>query len=112
MKGIAELRHKYYHSWGFMRSPASQQIKCELRILCQFSFTLGIDSEIDTGDVSGLASRLLGLKAVLERRKSLKGRISSGPSKKSTTNGGALQQPLKDGVRDILVSHHLFSWDL
>lgn len=29
------------------------------------------------------------------------------PVKKETNN-----QPLKDGVRDMLVKHHLFSWDI
>lgn len=33
---------------------------------------------------------------------------SGNPGKK----GGTESQPLKDGVRDMLVKHHLFSWDL
>ena len=50
------------------------QVKCELRVLAQFSFRLNPDWEL--------------------------------PAKKSR------QQPLRDGVQDMLVKHHLFSWDL
>ena len=49
-------------------------MKCELRVLAQFSFRLNPDWEL--------------------------------PVKKSR------QQPLRDGVQDMLVKHHLFSWDL
>lgn len=66
---------KWYQPFSFINSPAYVQIKCELRILAQFSFNLNPDYEL--------------------------------PVKKDTTN-----QPLKKGVAEMLVKHHLFSWDL
>lgn len=75
MCSCAEIVQKWYHPWSFIFSPGWVQIKCELRILSQFAFSLNPDWEL--------------------------------PQKKEQTN-----QPLKDGVRDMLVKHHLFSWDL
>jgi hypothetical protein len=57
-----------------MASPGWVQIKCELRVLSQFPFSLNPNWEL--------------------------------PAEAQTS------QPLKDGVRDMLVKHHLFSWDL
>ncbi|XP_064629601.1 small G protein signaling modulator 3-like isoform X2 [Lineus longissimus] len=69
-----EVIEKWYHPWSFMRSPGWVQIKCELRLLCQFSFSLSQDWELPLKKESAL--------------------------------------PLKEGVRDMLVKHHLFSWDI
>lgn len=66
---------KWYQKFSFINSPAYVQIKCELRILSQFSFNLNPDYEL--------------------------------PVKKDVTS-----QPLKQGVAEMLVKHHLFSWDL
>ncbi|XP_063578744.1 small G protein signaling modulator 3 isoform X10 [Pongo abelii] len=55
-------------------NPGWVQIKCELRVLCCFAFSLSQDWEL--------------------------------PAKREA------QQPLKEGVRDMLVKHHLFSWDV
>jgi len=66
---------KWYQPFSFINSPAYVQIKCELRILSQFSFNLNPDYEI--------------------------------PAKRDIQS-----QPLKQGVADMLVKHHLFSWDL
>jgi hypothetical protein len=66
---------KWYQPFSFISSPASVQIKCELRILSQFSFNLNPDYEL--------------------------------PVKKDVKS-----QPLKQGVAEMLVKHHLFSWDL
>ncbi|XP_063446049.1 small G protein signaling modulator 3 homolog isoform X2 [Mytilus trossulus] len=70
-----DIVEKWYHPWSFMRSPGWVQIKCELRLLSQFSFNLSMDWEI--------------------------------PKQTITTF-----KPFKDGVKDMLVKHHLFSWDL
>ncbi|ELU16805.1 hypothetical protein CAPTEDRAFT_177453 [Capitella teleta] len=69
-----EVVEKWYHPWSFMRSPGWVQIKCELRLLSQFSFNLSQDWEL--------------------------------PLKQD------LSRPLKEGVRDMLIKHHLFSWDI
>ncbi|XP_017773688.1 PREDICTED: small G protein signaling modulator 3 homolog [Nicrophorus vespilloides] len=71
----SDVVQKWYHPWSFIYSPGWVQIKCDLRILSQLSFSLNPDWEL--------------------------------PVKKETNN-----QPLKDGVRDMLVKHHLFSWDI
>uniref|UniRef100_A0A8C1CB96 RUN and TBC1 domain-containing protein 3 n=1 Tax=Cyprinus carpio carpio TaxID=630221 RepID=A0A8C1CB96_CYPCA len=66
---------KWYHPWSFLRSPGWVQIKCELRVLSKFAFSLSQDCEL--------------------------------PTKKEKE-----QRPLKEGVQDMLVKHHLFSWDI
>ncbi|CAF1532360.1 unnamed protein product [Adineta ricciae] len=68
-----DVINKWYFPWSFLRSPCWVQIKCDLRVLQQFSFTLQQDLELP------LAYRQLDV-------------ISS--------------------VRDMLMKHHLFSWDL
>uniref|UniRef100_A0A0K2UNQ4 RUN and TBC1 domain-containing protein 3 n=1 Tax=Lepeophtheirus salmonis TaxID=72036 RepID=A0A0K2UNQ4_LEPSM len=72
-----EIVKKWYQDRSFMNSPGWVQVKCELRILAQFSFTLNPDWEL------------------------------SDPKNKTLD-----PRPLKDGVRAMLVKHHLFSWDL
>ncbi|XP_043924278.1 small G protein signaling modulator 3 isoform X1 [Protopterus annectens] len=67
---------KWYHPWSFLRSPGWVQIKCELRVLSKFAFSLSQDWEL--------------------------------PAKKEEKE----KKPLKDGVQDMLVKHHLFSWDI
>lgn len=68
-----EIINKWYLPWSFLRSPCWVQIKCDLRVLQQFSFTLQQDFELPA------AYRQLDV-------------LSS--------------------VRDMLMKHHLFSWDL
>ncbi|KAB7496892.1 Small G protein signaling modulator 3-like protein [Armadillidium nasatum] len=70
-----EAVERWYHPWSFLRSPGWVQIKCELRVLAQFPFTLNPDWELPPQTTKSL-------------------------------------QPLREGVRDMLVKHHLFSWDL
>lgn len=65
---------KWYHPWSFIMSPGWVQLKCELRVLAQFTLYLSQDWEL--------------------------------PKKKES------RESLKTGVRDMLVKHHLFSWDL
>ncbi|XP_059928684.1 small G protein signaling modulator 3 [Gadus macrocephalus] len=67
---------KWYQPWSFLRSPGWVQIKCELRVLSKFAFSLSQDCEL--------------------------------PDKKQEKE----QRPLKEGVQDMLVKHHLFSWDI
>ncbi|CAF1186225.1 unnamed protein product [Rotaria magnacalcarata] len=68
-----DIINKWYLPWSFLRSPCWVQIKCDLRVLQQFSFTLQQDFELPA------AYRQLDV-------------LSS--------------------VRDMLMKHHLFSWDL
>jgi len=75
---------KWYHPWAFMASPGWVQIKCELRLLAQFSFNLTCDWELRA-----------------DRAKKV--------SNVSVEEEG---KPLQEGVKDMLVKHHLFSWDL
>ncbi|XP_056379980.1 small G protein signaling modulator 3 isoform X2 [Hyla sarda] len=67
---------KWYQPWSFLRSPGWVQIKCELRVLSKFAFSLSPDWEL--------------------------------PVKKEDKE----KKPLKEGVQDMLVKHHLFSWDI
>ncbi|XP_053325766.1 small G protein signaling modulator 3 [Spea bombifrons] len=67
---------KWYQPWSFLRSPGWVQIKCELRVLSKFAFSLSPDWEL--------------------------------PVKKEDKE----KRPLKEGVQDMLVKHHLFSWDI
>lgn len=68
-----DLVEKWYHPWSFIRSPGWVQIKCELRILSQFSFLLNPDFEL--------------------------------PDAKK-------DRAINDCIKDMLVKHHLFSWDI
>ncbi|CAD6190513.1 unnamed protein product [Caenorhabditis auriculariae] len=98
------IRNKYYHSWAFIRSPAWRQIKCDLRLLSQFSFNLGMCFEIEGID---------------KKKKKNGNGMFTGHKKRilSTVVTSSMDQkngdePLKQGVTDMLIKHHLFSWDL
>ena len=41
-----EVAAKWYHPWSFVRSPGWVQIKCEVRLLAQFPFSLNVDFEL------------------------------------------------------------------
>lgn len=69
-----QIVSKWYHPWSFIMSPGWVQLKCELRILADYTLYLSQDSELQK-------------------------KIDS-------------KESLKTGVRDMLVKHHLFSWDL
>ncbi|XP_016043775.1 small G protein signaling modulator 3 isoform X2 [Erinaceus europaeus] len=71
---------KWYQPWSFLRSPGWVQIKCELRVLCCFAFSLSQDWEL--------------------------------PVKREIVSLQEEKKPLKEGVQDMLVKHHLFSWDI
>uniref|UniRef100_A0A915PXL9 RUN and TBC1 domain-containing protein 3 n=1 Tax=Setaria digitata TaxID=48799 RepID=A0A915PXL9_9BILA len=96
-----QIRFKYYHSWSFIRSPVWRQIKCELRLLAQFSFNLSVDYEVAD---------------IVKRKKNLN--LNDTLKKKTFSNmlpstiRSSFDQPLKEDVRDMLIKHHLFSWDL
>jgi hypothetical protein len=68
-----ETVEKWYQEWSFLRSPGWVQIKCELRILSQFSFLLSADAELPD-------------------------------SKKDLA--------INECIKDMLVKHHLFSWEI
>ncbi|EDV28245.1 uncharacterized protein TRIADDRAFT_20607 [Trichoplax adhaerens] len=67
-----EVVAKWYEAASFLRSPGWIQIKCELRVLSNFSFNLSADYEVS-----------------------------------KDTN-----VPMKQNLCDMLLKHHLFSWDL
>ncbi|KAK6110199.1 Rab-GTPase-TBC domain family protein [Brugia pahangi] len=96
-----QIRIKFYHSWSFIRSPIWRQIKCELRLLAQFSFNLSVDYEV---------ADIVRRKKNLNLSKTLKKKAFS--NMLPTTIRSSFDQPLKEGVRDMLIKHHLFSWDL
>lgn len=68
-----ETVEKWFHEWSFLRSPGWVQIKCELRILAQFSFLLSPDAEL--------------------------------PDKNKDS-------AINECIKDMLVKHHLFSWEI
>ncbi|VDK61167.1 unnamed protein product [Onchocerca ochengi] len=96
-----QIRKKFYHSWSFIRSPIWKLIKCELRLLAQFSFNLSVDYEI---------ADIVRRKQNLNLDETLKKKAFS--NMLPTTIRSSFDQPLKEGVRDMLIKHHLFSWDL
>lgn len=49
-----ETVEKWYQPWSFIRSPGWVQIKCELRILAQFSFFLSTSDDGQLVDGMGL----------------------------------------------------------
>ena len=76
---------KWYEANSFMRSPGWVQIKCELRILAQFSFLLATDSP------EAAASNLLQLSS-------------------SATHNNV--PDINECIKDMLVKYHLFSWEI
>ena len=68
-----DIIEKYYEQYSFIRSPGWVQIKCELRLLSQFSFHLSSNAELP------------------EHNKDL---------------------AVNECIRDMLIKHHLFSWDI
>jgi hypothetical protein len=69
-----ETVEKWYHQWSFLRSPGWVQIKCEFRLLSQFSFNLNPDAELP--------------------------------------DSGGKEAAMNECIQDMLIKHHLFSWDL
>lgn len=106
---------KWYHPWSFLRSPGWVQIKCELRVLAAFPFNLNPDWELpqSSGGLGGSTGSLsiLGGGAGVDPRM-LRRSMSTNSITSNASSATAKQQPLREGVRDMLVKHHLFSWDL
>ncbi|XP_063711051.1 small G protein signaling modulator 3-like [Symsagittifera roscoffensis] len=88
---------KWFNRGAFMNSPGWVQIKCELRILCEFGFNLHVHTELP----SKAAKDNMALKT-----------ITNAPGSKRSDSSTSSNKPMKEGVRDLLVKHHLFSWDL
>ncbi|CAJ0565271.1 unnamed protein product, partial [Mesorhabditis spiculigera] len=86
-----EIRKKFYHSWAFIRTPAWRQIKCDLRLLAQFAFKLSPTFEIDGA----------------ETKKKRFGMLNSAKYKMMNSVTSPHGQKT-----DMLIKHHLFSWDL
>ncbi|KAI6187571.1 RUN and TBC1 domain-containing protein 3 [Aphelenchoides besseyi] len=107
------LRQAYYQDWAFIRSPVWKQITYELRLLSQFSFNLNIDFEVEqVSELERLQAEQRGFVATtsITQRTPLTAPLAlSFYGKKENTIGGP---PLKEGVRDMLIKHNLFSWDL
>ncbi|PAV77441.1 hypothetical protein WR25_09213 [Diploscapter pachys] len=97
------IRNKYYHSWAFIRSPAWKQIKCDLRLLCQFSFNLNMDFEIEDKEKKP-KKKSNGI--MISGKKTILSTVATANEYK------AGEEPLKQGVTEMLIKHHLFSWDL
>ncbi|CAJ0921100.1 unnamed protein product, partial [Mesorhabditis belari] len=99
-----EIRKKFYHSWAFIRTPAWRQIKCDLRLLSQFAFKLSPLFEIDGFETK---KKKTGAGVLSSTKKKIMNSVTS-PSEKKVFG----EEPLREGVRDMLIKHHLFSWDL
>uniref|UniRef100_A0A0N5C9I4 RUN and TBC1 domain-containing protein 3 n=1 Tax=Strongyloides papillosus TaxID=174720 RepID=A0A0N5C9I4_STREA len=109
------IRKKYYKKTSFIRSPAWVQITCELRILSQMSFNLNVDYE--------LSENVLKNQLYKDMNKNVKKNVISKlslPTSQQILNNGSVKkitnvstnEPLKEGVQDVLIKHQLFSWDL
>ncbi|KAI6218839.1 RUN and TBC1 domain-containing protein 3 [Aphelenchoides fujianensis] len=100
-EGQEHLRRVYYQEWSFIRSPVWKQITYELRPLkCPSWSGCNPNSE----DLRPTTANTRGSKAPLTAPLAL-----SFYGKKQNAGGGP---PLKEGVRDMLIKHNLFSWDL
>ncbi|VDK42082.1 unnamed protein product [Anisakis simplex] len=104
------IREKYYRSSAFIRSPVWKQVRSLLIpsilrflkwLLAQFCFNLNVDFEI-----AGITKpQKNGITVSNSRKKSL-------AFLRRDSHSNSFEQPLKEGVRDMLIKHHLFSWDL
>ena len=72
------------------------QISCELKLLTQFGFNLEVDSEI----------------VCVEELKAATTAMQRGDDVPGGREEWERKGPLKQGVQDMLIKHHLFSWDL
>ena len=84
---------KWYYPWSFISSPAWVQIKCELRILSHFTFYLPVDEDKTHSSLQVFN------KSFLKRHQIYFMILQT-------------KEELKREVSDMLVKHHLFSWDL
>lgn len=77
LQTLCSSRHcvdKWYDRGSIINSPGWIQVKCELRVLAQFSFELNVNWELKPQQ--------------------------------------SVPKQLREGVQDMLIKHHLFSWDL
>lgn len=87
------------------------QIRCELKLLAQFCFNLNTNFEVQqVMEIERIRAQETQPVTKPKRPKTV------GPMELKFTDqglaGGPGQQPLKEGVRDMLIKHNLFSWDL
>jgi hypothetical protein len=90
------------------------QIKYELKLLSQFCFNLNIGFELE--QVYAI-EKMRASQNISKNQNSLpvaNSIKSVGPLELSFTAriGGVAGPPLKEDIRDILIKHNLFSWDL
>ena len=96
--------NKWYTRGAFMNSPGWVQIKCELRILCEFCFNLHVNRELPNRNSAKDSSTSTIVQSI--------GGLIAPPGNAAQAASSAGTKPMKEGVRDLLVKHHLFSWDL
>lgn len=82
------------------------QIKCELRLFAQLSFNLSVDSEVALSKDAAKKSAANGTSV------SKLNLLPSAWSSKPRVVQASGKDPLKEGVKDMLIKHNLFSWDL
>lgn len=103
--GQEQLRQTYFRSFSFIRSPISLQICCELKLLSQFAFNLDIDSELISAEE--LARRAAGM-----LRKEEEEAEGTAEEMKYGSGGEGGRRKMMEGAREMMIKHHLFSWDL
>ncbi|UXI22074.1 hypothetical protein NH340_JMT08018 [Sarcoptes scabiei] len=88
--GNQSIIEKSYGPNSFLRTPAWKLIKAELKLLIQFSFYLSLNMELE-----------------LMRTKNSEKR-----TQQQEEDGDQNSPVTKEGVCDMLVKYHLFSWDI
>ncbi|KPM08727.1 Run and tbc1 domain-containing protein [Sarcoptes scabiei] len=88
--GNQSIIEKSYGPNSFLRTPAWKLIKAELKLLIQFSFYLSLNMELE-----------------LMRTKSSEKR-----TQQQEEDGDQNSPVTKEGVCEMLVKYHLFSWDI
>uniref|UniRef100_A0A914GZF3 Uncharacterized protein n=1 Tax=Globodera rostochiensis TaxID=31243 RepID=A0A914GZF3_GLORO len=92
---------------SFVHPPHNRLICCELKLLAQFAFSLDVNSELVSAEELARSAAAGMAKLCIEKEAGTKsGRTT--PTEMSGANGTML----RDGVQDMLIKHHLFSWDL
>ena len=86
---------RWYQPTAFLRNPVWMQIKCEMRILSYFPFTLKHTYELH-----------------FDKRRNADDFEVKSTIDENVINQCAPKHPLRDSVRDLLVRYHLFSWEL
>uniref|UniRef100_A0A0N5A5W9 RUN and TBC1 domain-containing protein 3 n=1 Tax=Parastrongyloides trichosuri TaxID=131310 RepID=A0A0N5A5W9_PARTI len=109
------IRKKYYRQTSFIRSPGWVQITCELKVLSQMSFSLNVDYELSNNlyknSILQNKSKISN-NNVISKLSKQKSQASINYSNSRRNINSAINEPLREGVQDVLIKHQLFSWDL